>query len=468
MPPTAPDSERDRRPEPVITAGVWVGVAVVVAVVHGALWALYYQHQPKVLWGDEDRYLTAALKLLQGDPSWHPGYLWPPLYPRFVAGALAVGRGSLIAVQVLQTVLLGVAGIIAGDLCRRLSGSVVAGLTAGVLVVAFPPLTAFAHYLWPEVLHLFLWIAALWLLVARSRSLAWITVAGVTLGLALLTKSLLMPFVPVLMVVSALGDTKGGRAGGAQRLTSLAGVGRATTMVMAMGLTVAPAVATTYRATGLLMISDSSAFNLWVGLNDRNRKAFVDEIVHPEFVRFKRSAPTFAERNDILRGRIRALLQERTLTHTLGVQLGRQYFRLLDKDSYLTEQLPSGLAFDQGRGYSAEPRALAAAVRRVSYLVYVAVLVLTPLGFVVWRYRPRRWLVVLMLFLAYNLAVFCWLHATPRYRVQLLPVLFMGCGGAVAWLAMRCREGVASRLRLGVGAALAVLLLFLAFAGPYL
>lgn len=76
---------------------------------------------------------------------------------------------------------------------------------------------------------------------------------------------------------------------------------------------------------------------------------------------------------------------------------------------------------------------------------------------------------------AYQLALFALVHVKARFLLPLTPIL---CGFAGSFLAtLRARatapaghdEPVAwTPLRLGIGAALAVLLLFLAFAGPAL
>jgi 4-amino-4-deoxy-L-arabinose transferase-like glycosyltransferase len=453
--------ERSETNEPgpggAVPRAVWVAAIVAAMAVHVVLWWLYYHPQPKVLWGDEQRYLEAARGLLSGDPGWRPELLWPSLYVRFVAGLTAVAGGSLVAVQLAQTALLVLAGVLVGDLGRRLSGSTVAGFVAGWLCVAFPPLVAFAHYLWPELLHLFLWMAALWLLSSDRSGGPWMVVAGLCLGLALLTKSLLTPFLPV--VVVAVVVTGGGRA----RLWRA--VGRAALVSVTAVLVVAPTVLSNWRAEGLPIIADSSAFNLWVGLNDRGRKAFSDEIVYRSYLAFSRSGSTFAERNRATRERVRRWFEHRTIADTLAGQAGRQYFRLLDKDSYLTEQLPGGAAFAQGRGYRAPHRLLATGLRWSAWVLYAAVLGLAPTGYLLWRFRSPVWVVVLLLFVAYNLVLFFWLHATPRYRVQLLPVLFLGCGAAVAWLQAR---RTVSGVRVAAAVVAALLLLFFGFAGPLL
>jgi hypothetical protein len=400
--------------------------AAAVALVHGTLWWLYYRPLPKALWGDEMAYWRSATALLAGDPGWWPDPLWPPLYPRLLAGIMAIGGPTLLWIQVVQTGLLAAAAVVLYDLVRRLSGSQLAAAVAAVLTLGFPPLVAYAHYLWPEIPHLFLFLAVLWLLVARAERPLWCGVAGVAAGLALLTKSLLGPFLPVL-VLAAFARRPAGRW-----------LARALVFAAALVLTVAPAVIEQHRRTGRVMISDSSAFNLWVGLNDRSRTDFEIDVVTGLYREYAASAEGFIERDRILREKIRGYFDTHSWAGIVRSHLGRQYFRLFDKDGYLTNQLPGGAAVERySAGYLRADPAVATAVRSSSYLLYALLLALAPLGLALWRFQDRRWLTVLLLFVLYNLAIFFWLHVKSRYRIQLLPVAFLGAGCAVAWLEAR-------------------------------
>jgi len=403
-------------------------LAAAVAVVHGGLLWLYYRPVQKVLWGDENTYVASARALLNGDPGWRPDPLWPALYPRFLAGLMAVGGGTLL-VQIIQTILLGIVAVILGDLVRRIAGSQIAGCVAGTLVLLYPPLVGFSHFLWAEVLHLLLFVITLWLLAVKSNCAGWCGVAGVALGLALLTKSLLVPFVPVLLA-AAFFTRPAGRA-----------LARAAVFLVAVRVTIGPTVIDQHRRTGRLMIDDSSAFNLWVGLNDTARRNFEVDVVSGAYVEYAKSGATFLERDAELREKIRGRLKGQSLPGVIGGQLDKQYFRLFDKDSYLTDQLPGGFAVERYRaGYLRAGPISAAGVRAVSYSSYGLLLFLAPFGFVVWRFKDRKWVAVLLLFVGYNLAIFLLFHVKTRFWIQLLPVFFMGAGAAVAYIGTRLAE----------------------------
>jgi len=382
-------------------------------------------------------------------------FLWPPAYPRFLAGLLVLGGGSFLLARAVQVALLALSAWILRDLGLRLTGSRIAADVAAALLVLDPQVAGFAHFLWPEVVHIFLFLAALWILMARADRPPWLALLGVVLGLAVLTKSLLGPFLPVLLLPVAL---RGG----------VRGLGRVALVAAAAVVIVTPTVIANARASGPL-IADSSRFNAWVGLNDRARKDLVDEVVGHEYARYRQSGATFAERKEALDREIRALVSERGLGRLLRAQLGRQYFRLFDKDSFVTDQLPAGPIGRQGYGYRGTPAALDALVRGWSYLLYAALLAGAALGLAVDPPRGRPWRWVLVAFLAFNLAAFLILHVKSRYRLAFLPVLDLQGGAFAAWCAGdRAPFASPSSAAWAVAAAGAALALFLAFGGPLL
>ena len=320
------------------------------------MWWLDRYPVPRVLWGDENGYLGSAERLLAGDPGWWLEPLWPPLYSQFLAGVLWVGGGSLTVVVLVQIALLMATAVLLGDLTRRLCGSRAAGITVVVLTLGYPPLVAFSHYLWPEVLHLFLFSALLWLMVVRGASRAWCAVAGVVLGLALLSKSLLMPFVPVLLLTMVWGS-RPGRA--IIRIGLVLGLAAAT---------VAPTVIANAKRTGSPMIANSAAFNIWVGLNDVGRESFRHDVVWPEYQRWTASADTYAERDRILRSRIVEYVRNRGWFTVFRNQVSKQYFRLFHAGCYFTDQLIGGGAQRQsGAGYVGAGSAVSRVVKSTTY-----------------------------------------------------------------------------------------------------
>lgn len=431
--------------------GQVAAAAFVALLVHAVLFVVGRLPSPRHLWGDEITYFEAARRISSGLPA-NLELLWPPLYPRLLSwlGAPA----SLLAVSLAQALALLGAALLLRDLVSRSGAPGLPADLAGFLLLADPSTAAFAHYLWPEVFHLFLFLLALWIVVARAGSPGWLLLLGFVLGLALLLKSLLGPFLPVLLAPVVLS------ARGWKRLWKpalpLAGVVALTLPVSIENL----------RREGELVVADSGRFNAWVGLNDRSRRNLVDEIVGDEYGRWLSSGSNLAERNAASGRRIRELVAARGVPAILAAQLGKQYFRLFDAESFLTDQLPGGAISERGYGYVEPPAALARGVRAAALTAGVGILLAAAAG-VVLAPRPLGMpLRLLGWFLLYNLALLLVLHVKTRYRVQLAPALLafaaqLGPDPVERWRAASAPVRAAA-------AAAVLLALFLAVGGPLL
>ncbi|MCP4659770.1 MAG: hypothetical protein GY856_30575, partial [bacterium] len=99
----------------------------------GALAWISHFPEPRVAFGDEVIvYRSGAVRLAAGSP-WHPEPIWPPLYPRLLAGILALSRGSVLCIQVIQLLMLVGVALLLRDLTDHLTGSPQAGAVAGWL-----------------------------------------------------------------------------------------------------------------------------------------------------------------------------------------------------------------------------------------------------------------------------------------------------------------------------------------------
>ncbi|MBK8598745.1 MAG: hypothetical protein IPP07_14305 [Holophagales bacterium] len=425
--------------------------AFIALLVHSALVFAGSFPSPRHLWGDEITYAEAATRISAGLPA-GLDLLWPPLYPRLLAWLGA--PGSLLGVTLVQALALLGAALLLRDLVSRSGAPGLPADLAGFLLMADPSTAAFAHYLWPEVLHLFLFLFAIWIVVARGGRALWLVLLGIVLGAALLLKSLLGPFLPVLLVPVVLW-AKGWRR--------LANPALALLGVVALTL---PVRIANERREGAFVVADSARFNLWVGLNDRSRRNLVDEIVGEEYGRWRESGANLAERNGASERRIREYVAQRGLPAILAGQLGKQYFRLFDKDSFLSDQLPGGAIAAQGYGYVDPPPVLAAGLRVAAVAAGIGILLAAAAGLVLAPRPLGMPLRLLALFLAYNLGLFLVLHVKTRYRVQLAPVLL--AFGATLLPKPGALFAAASPLRRAAVVAAALLALFLAVGGPLL
>lgn len=441
------------------------------------LWLAYYGGGAKPLIGDEQHYQDSALAILAGG-DWMTGTIWPPLQPLLLAGTYALFGTHLLVAQLLQTLLLVGCAALLRDLWRRFGGTVAAANTAAALFLLHPGIAAFAHWLWPELPHLFLLLAALCLL-ARAPSALRGFVAGACIGLAILAKSLLSPFWPLFLLAFV-------QRGRPLRFGSLLAWRAAAAFVLGLGLVTAPALLHGWREHGRPMIADSSIYNLWVGLTDRWRSDYVQDMGGLTLPAFLASAPTPQQRNALYLERVRGVVAERGIVPLLADQLGRQYFRLFSAKTPLLSQLPGPACAGHLAVYRSPPW-LTRGLTVSNDAAHALMLAAAAFGIAAWRRRRggapaadaewrRRLLQLLVaLLLAYQLALFVLVHVKARFLLPLAPFLCGFAGSCLAALRERVGgttprdETVAwTPLRFAAGAALAALLLFLAFAGPAL
>ncbi|HKE48596.1 MAG TPA: hypothetical protein VKB52_11075, partial [Rhodanobacteraceae bacterium] len=93
-------------------------------------------------------------------------------------------------------------------------------------------------------------------------------------------------------------------------------------------------------------------------------------------------------------------------------------------------------------------------------------------GIACWRRRPDRAIVLVALYLAYQLALMAVLHVKARFLLPMVPFLCAFAGtfyaGSPTQAASDDGRLAFTPLRLAIGGVIAALLLFLAFAGPAL
>ena len=157
------------------------------------------------LWADEAHYVQlAAMWSRFGFYMGSPEYLWPPVYPAFLALFVGlIGEYGITAAKIGQVLLSGVVGASVVLLAWRLF-TYRAALVAGLLWAGYLPLIGYSHLLWPETIFLSFLLPAVYLfttLVGSELSPAQtrlrLVVVGVLLGLAILTKEAALPL-PVL------------------------------------------------------------------------------------------------------------------------------------------------------------------------------------------------------------------------------------------------------------------------------
>lgn len=455
--PEQPDEAADTGLAGKYSRALWLLMAAALAF-NLALLALYHLPAPKRLVGDEIYYFNLAAAIANRQPAQHDP-LWPPLYGEMIGAIFSWMGIHILAVQIGQIALWMLTGYLFYRIVVQLFGDLLVATAALALYLFSPELMAFSHYLWPETLHLALMIAVLWLLICHPRPWWTAATAGILLGLAIATKSLLLPLLPALALFMLL--VKSGNSTQRARALRAALLLGASTGAALLSLAVLPA------SRGEPSLAGSATFNAWVGLNDPAQADTLDVIVGQEYQQFLASGSDLAARNGVYIQKIRSLLNEQGLLATLIRQAGKQYLRLFDHRTFLTTQLLSG----PRAAYAFDAPYLAAILRLYSAVSYALVLASGAMGMALVQGRPWSWLHFFLLFLAYNLAIFLVLHVVTRYMTPLLPVWMVfaavALAGGARWL--RRREAptlpgiTVSSLRLAAGATWAVIVLVLAF-----
>lgn len=402
---------------------------------------------------DERAYLDLA-RTLAAEGRFE-GTFRPPLYPAFLALFLELGLGTLGA-RLAQAVLGTLAAWLVFRLAARALGSRVAVVAAAV--VAFDPvLVSFSHRLWSETLFIVLVLAALDLLARSPRGWSvrsW-AMAGILLGLAALTRPMIVTFLPFLLLWALTAGRRGEAAatGAAPWRPTLE---RCVALGLACAVVILPWTWRNVRATGAFILIDSNGpFNLLVGAQPEAAFVDKDDRWSERFGRVDGQA--YQELVAREAGRAQALAMQEARDHIARAP-GRfvrkslwEAGHLWTLDSFLLRHLRNGW-------YGAVPGWAVAAIT-VGSVVFFLVLVLGALvGWAAGRPSPLRALSLLLV--AHSTLLFGATYALSRYSVPLRPLLAVWSAVALVGLAGGGRAWL--RGRLAPPARLAIAAMFLA------
>jgi 4-amino-4-deoxy-L-arabinose transferase-like glycosyltransferase len=352
----------------------------------------------------------------------------PPLYVYFIAFFKAA-FGSLIAVQSVQA-CVSVALIPAvGRIGRRFFGGR-AGLIASALAAFYPESVWFSIHFWSETVFIVLLYWSLdRLLAAKSkRSVMAALLAGFLLGLATLTRETSLYFAPLAALWLVIGSER-------RREWLRAGV-----FVAALTLTIAPWTLRNWMLfRAFVPVSTASGLNLWQG----NVPLAWNE-VHSQYI--------------TIPGRINRDRYARHLGLTAIWQ--RQPTWIFEKLAaqmplfWEVENFPLRHLYLEAYGpVDPDAYALAALIVLTPYLLTLVCFVL---GLAATRFDKGQALIVL--FVVYYNMLHVVAHSFSRYRLPVMPALFIfAAQGWMAWRERRLRQTSRRRVAMSVfvGAALA-------------
>jgi hypothetical protein len=348
---------------------------------------------------------------------------YPPVYPYFV-GALFRAFGTMKAVLWAQVVLGALLVPAVGRVGALAFGRRV-GLLAAAATAVYPELVWYpAHYWGETVFLLLLWWAVERTLVADARGSRRVAVAaGVLWGLTTLTRELALYLVPIAALWMA--RPRRGRDGKLRR-REIRDLTPAAVLVLATVLTVAPWTvrnAIVFRA--FVPVSTMGALNLWQG-NTRLTHLQIYEVLATK------GGPIEQDRY------CRAMAWE-----SIAARQPAWIFEKLRSE--MPEFWKAGsevLDHLVGRGACGPlPASKLVAIELLLVLPYLAVLAPFVVGLARVRFSGARWL--LLALLAADNAAHVVAYATTRFRLPVLPVVFMVAAAAVAGR----REGILHPLR---------------------
>lgn len=392
------------------------------------------------LHGDEGYYVRAARALAAGEG--YPGALRPPGYPAFVAGALAIAGGSLRAARLVQigAALLGVALLAA--IVRQRFGPRAAAISA-LLVAVDPTLVFYSHLFWSETLVATLLLGVVFGLDRFDlvRRDAWLVATGAVLGAAVLTRDMLLFFVPVVVAWTWL----------VPGLSPRIALRRALLVLVPVLLVVAPWMLRNQALLGRpLLLSTNSWYPLAVGnliprdrvlgMGDENR-AFV---------------PAYY---DVPGELARAAFAREAALRAIAERQPGWIFRKLARNTYYLFSTASQLQrFVKEDWLASGWRDVGRRLVRVEITFY---LLQMTLGLVaLWLVPGGRVKLLVVALLLFHWAVYVVANATNRFRVPLLPFFALYSGPLLLGYGRRGRTA-AWRLT-GAGASVATLVVIVA------
>lgn len=194
---------------------------------------------------DALEYLSWAQRIARGD-------FWPgaapihgPGYPLFAGAVLFLGRNSEVFLQIVQSLLGATTALLLFDLGRRMYG-LRCGTIAGVLYATYAPLLLVETSLLAEGLLIFLLVLAAWLLALPPSGFR-VTLAGIAIGCAVITRPTALLFIPLFACFIK-----------PRKLIAI--------FVLSAAYPIAPVLLQSWFATGhVVMVQSAGGANLYIG-----------------------------------------------------------------------------------------------------------------------------------------------------------------------------------------------------------
>lgn len=342
----------------------------------------------------------------------------PPAYQDILAGVFWFKLTNLLTLAVL----IYVATLI-------VSGGQVGGVIAAGLILFFPWLGFYVHALWPELMHAVLLTAGVLAIVAylRFKQWVWLIPGGVSWGYALLLKGVLNSFLPVailFILITALVRSKGFWASriGRSLLVTLAFAGPLYGTILPQWLTNAKA-GYGYNISANRWRNIEWGVRMPVPGDPAPISAYTWDNAKQDYF----SVEGLQEREAAAQQRTMKFIHEIGYVKFITRQVRKFFALILSEPSFFET------ALGEWHRWGDQPPTLAKLVVWPGRMMWYGLWLFALIGIVV-RIRNNLSVTFLGIFFLYYVAA---LHAIPvkvRFAMQLVPVLAILSGIAVAWL----------------------------------
>ena len=409
---------------------------------------------------DEGEYLSAANWLAQGRGfSWYLGYLWTraPVYPLFLAVHLRIFGDTLTPIYITQTVISLINVALVYHLACRLTPHRSVSTIAALLMACYLPFATYPQILLSETLYITLLLSGFLVLThaqkgetnhASGPRYDWriLIIAGGIFGLATLTRSLTLLFLPLVAAWVFWPNKTTWRSWITLR------------PVLAFLVSAACIIApwTLYNSRvygGLVLVDTTGGFNLLLGAktaaeggrNDASTRNYVLNLISEQAPPLARDTctgetdidplPTQAARQSAMMGEGICLIMQSPIA--FATKSLTELVDLFQINYTGSERFTGG--FTTGR----LPIWYTLSLFLLDDTLYVLVLPLAVIGWALaWRTLtgpPRALVVLIGLWWLYNIGVAPMLFAINRFRLPLLPFAFIIAAFAMVALARGIR-----------------------------
>jgi 4-amino-4-deoxy-L-arabinose transferase-like glycosyltransferase len=395
------------RPSRVATAWALAGLLVIGGLLR--LGAVLTVGDVPVPHGDERYYTRAAQTMAAGNS--YPGAMHPPGYPSFLAVVFGLFGDSLTAARLAQIPISLMCIALVFDLARRGFGYWPA-FVSGAVCALHPTLVSYTHFLWSETLFSALLLLSFWLLMQfdESKREPWLIAAGTVLGLAALTREMIVYFIPFTVLWLWLGDRAAVR-------TQLR---RVVLLLCPVVLVILPWSVRNFRVFHRFVLISAQGWTVTAigNLLPRDGSPLARDPASRELQQRLLHIEDEIQRETVARA-IALDLIAREQPWWIFKKLWRDTYLLFTPDSQLSRFLREGWFRPEMQPWAQKLRSVELGFYVVQMLLGIAALWLVPAG-------RMKWLAVA--WIVFSLAVFVVAVADHRYRVPLLPLFALYAG----------------------------------------